>query len=367
MSQCFAPTSCNGRCKNKSIEKSRHCELHHPRATKLYAKYKRLSKLCKDIDLEKEFTDILSKINHVMNCYKLYDRTYNARLKHREYAIAPNLYDQGHDFQFIELTNKIDLCETKLRFLYLEHESKTKETIEYKNSDSSDEDKNKIVVYQKNPITIAQKIKLNKERRAIKERETNQCIEKYIKENEDTIERKRQLAYNLFKCVSLLFDSEDLIDRPLIISMISLVIKLNSINYFSSNFTPKRCQHPACKCTIPYSLCLGGEHINMYRCFCQYMEFFSEEELKRIFENFLLNKNKIMHFAEDIFSLYYEYEDDVIFIDVNLVWNGKELDLIEDDSEREPVKTIKHSKQFAIARLKDKYYEREMTKNMFDL
>jgi hypothetical protein len=363
--QCFAPSH-NGRCRNKCITNSKHCELHNPKSTKLYLKYKKLSVQTKNIDLNKKFNDILSNINYITKCYDLYNKTFEARLKHRKFAIVPNLYDQGHDFQFTDLKNKINECEDILNRLYISYEFKNKNITFDEDDSRDDDDNNSIVIYDKKQMMISRKIKLNKEYRLAKEREINIYVEKYIKENELIIERKRLLIYNLCMCISLLFGEDELTDRPKIIAMICLIAKLNNIDYFKNDFIPRTCKHPECTCKLPYDLSLGSEFLQDDKCFCQFMELFSEEVLKSIFEIFLFNKRKILPFVNDINDLYEEYDDDINYINVELVWKKNRLNLKEKlYEEEEQVQYKKHSERFAITRLKDKYYERELMKNLF--
>ncbi len=365
--QCFAPTSYNGRCRNKCIENSNHCELHNPKSRKLYIKYKKLSNQTKDIDLNKKFDDISKNISYIVNCYNLYNKTFEARLKHRKFAIAPNLYDQGHDFQFIDLNNKINQCEEILNKLYKLRESKNTS----EDDESSDDDS--IVIYEKKSIPISQKIKINKEYRASKERETNEYVEKYITQNKIIIERKNLLIYNLCTCISLLFGEDELADRPKIIAIISLIIKLVNIDYFDTNFSPRICKHPECTCTLSYNLSLGEEYFQEPKCFCRYIESFSEESLKFLFEIFLFNKKKILPFVNDINELYEENDFNIIFTNVELVWKNNRLNLqeiISDESSdsnesNKYVKFKKPSEVFAVSRLKNKYYEQEVLKNIF--
>lgn len=381
--QCFAPTSFDKRCRNKCVPNSKHCELHNPKSTSLYIKYKKLSDKIKDINLSKEFDDISSNIDYVMDCYNLYNKTYEARLKHRKFAIAPNLYDQGHDFQFIDLKNKIDECEKILNNLYTLYENQSTDSNDTDDSDSYEDNSNNnnsMIIY--NDQSLYQKIKLIKAYRAMREREIDDYVEKYIKENKIIIERKNNLIYRLCVCISLLFDKrvnpstgnvdvfrdDYIVNNRKITAMISLIIKLYNINYFDSNFVPRTCQHPECKCKIPYSLSLGYEYLQDARCFCQYMELFSEESLKFIFKIFLFNKKKILPFVDDINELYENYDDDIIYIPGQLVWKHNRLNLQEDLSEQEvqvkKSKTI--SEMFAVTRLKNKYYERELMKDFFE-
>lgn len=370
--QCFAP-SYNGRCKNKSVQNSNHCELHNPKSKKLYIKYKKLSNQAKNIDLNKEFANILDKITYINNCYNLYNKIYEARLKHRKFAIAPNLYDQGHDFQFIDLNNKINKCEEILYKLYESYEndntsdSDNTNDSNYSNEECDVRNNNSIVIYKKNSMTLSEKIKLNKQYRANKEREINEHVEKYINQNKINIERKNLLICHLCNCISLIFGEDEEIDRTKIVVMISLIMKLESINYFDKNFVPRTCKHPDCKCTISYNLSLGAAYLQDAQCFCQYIELFSEESLKFLFELFLFNKKKILPFVDDINKLHEENNDYVIYINAELIWKNNRLNLRESEYNESDnyVKSKKPSELFAVSRLKNKFYERQLVNNLF--
>ena len=37
----------------------------------------------------------------------MFNKAYNARMEHRKYAFVPECYDEGHDYQFVFIKNKI--------------------------------------------------------------------------------------------------------------------------------------------------------------------------------------------------------------------------------------------------------------------
>src|SRR5579862_3261055 len=102
-SQCCANTLSNTRCINSAIPGCDHCQLHHEKAKSLYMKYKGLSDLIDKMVLDKEFDNIQEKIDYIMNCYILLNKTFNARSKHHKYAYVPECIDEGHKFQFTRL------------------------------------------------------------------------------------------------------------------------------------------------------------------------------------------------------------------------------------------------------------------------
>jgi hypothetical protein len=358
--QCFAP-SYNGRCRNKCVENSNHCELHHPKSRKLYSKYKKLSNQAKDIDLDKEFDDIQSNINYIIKCYNLYNKVYEARSKHRKFAIAPNLYDRGHDYQFVDLTNKINKCEEILNKLYHEyHYEHYQSSSDCSDDTSSSEDS--IVVYEKKSMTLSEKIKLNREYRANKEQEINDYVDKYVAENKVNIDRKNLLIHNLLNCILMIFGESKIHTK--IIVIISLVIKLDAIGYFRKNFVPAICKHPGCKCNVQYNLSLGAVYLQDAQCFCQYIESFSEESLKYIFEIFLFYKNKILPFVDDINELYNQHNEEIIYLIGELIWTNNKFHLVETSNNKITQKAKKPSEILAYSRLKNKYYEKQLLNDL---
>jgi hypothetical protein len=109
--QCSAITKSNVRCTNECIGKSKHCLKHVDTAKKLYLNYKSLGECINNVDMNKIFNNINDKINYLSKYYKILHKTYNARLTHRKYAIAPECYDNGHNKQFALLKNKMTECE----------------------------------------------------------------------------------------------------------------------------------------------------------------------------------------------------------------------------------------------------------------
>ncbi len=113
--KCCAKGENDNRCTNDCIGDSKHCLEHISKSKKLYLKYKGLSEYVKTIDVNKPFDDINEQVNYLLKYYDVLHKTYSARTKHREYAIAPECYDVGHNRQFIILQKKINYCEKLLK------------------------------------------------------------------------------------------------------------------------------------------------------------------------------------------------------------------------------------------------------------
>jgi len=109
--QCCSITEEKVRCTNECFGKSKHCAAHHSTAKKLYFEYKHLSEYIKIFDINKKFSNVNEQINYISEYHILLVHTFFARLEHRYYAIAPECYNDGHDYQFKHLRNKLIECE----------------------------------------------------------------------------------------------------------------------------------------------------------------------------------------------------------------------------------------------------------------
>lgn len=108
--QCCSKTEFYTRCTNTCIGRSNHCHIHYDTSKKLYDKYKFLSEYAKTINIHKEFSDISERYEYISQSHVVLVQTFFARLNHRDYAFAPECYDEGHDYQFIMLQKKIKEC-----------------------------------------------------------------------------------------------------------------------------------------------------------------------------------------------------------------------------------------------------------------
>lgn len=369
LNQCSATASNNTRCTNKCISGSSHCELHKPKATSLYIKYKQLSELVDKINLDVQFDDIYDHIDYVMECYILLNKTFNARLKHRKYAIAPELYDDGHDHQFAKLGKQIDACEFILNELYDSIESD-----EYDSSSSSEEETYAIVRYNQNDQNnkngkyknIADKVKQCRRYRAEQERDINMWVDRYTQENKVILDRRRKIVEHIVMYIDKLFEDVDpdgimcILVKSVVIFNLSL--ELHKIGYFTNRFVPSRCKEKHCSCFVPYDVKLGCGCIFENNSLNKYFGLLTEESLKSFFEAILINKSRLLPLTEDIFNLYQKYDQDIMFLKSHLVWDQllKRLTLCENfQKKEEPL-----SKILASTRLKNKFYQRKLNKDL---
>jgi hypothetical protein len=120
--QCHSLKEDKTRCTNPTIGTSLHCTEHIKNAKKLYTKYKSVSEYIKSIDMHKHFDNDKDKVEHLKQYHSLILETFFARFKHRYYTIAPECHDDGHNYQFMMLQNKLAECETAMSELQVEHD-----------------------------------------------------------------------------------------------------------------------------------------------------------------------------------------------------------------------------------------------------
>lgn len=197
---CCAPV--NGkRCEGTIVNGSKHCEIHYKTATKLYKEYKRICNIVEELDItpySKDKTTPEEKVNHLLKCYNLLTKAYEARMKHRNYAFTFETRDRGHDYQFVLLSQKINCCEASLEALYKSYKQ-TEENVKEENTDEEDiiEEGDE----EPNPFLQSQ--------RYIKY--LNKSIEKERKKQEDKIvEEELNYKVNAFKQISNLLGFKNL-------------------------------------------------------------------------------------------------------------------------------------------------------------
>lgn len=120
--QCHSLKEDKTRCTNPVIGTSLHCTEHIKNAKKLYTKYKSVSEYIKTIDIHKHFDNDNDKVEHLKQYHSLLLETFFARFKHRYYTIAPECHDDGHNYQFVMLQNKLAECETAMSDMQVKHD-----------------------------------------------------------------------------------------------------------------------------------------------------------------------------------------------------------------------------------------------------
>lgn len=329
------------RCINTVTTGANHCELHRAKATKLYLRYKELGEEVKKFNIDKPFKDEKLRYDYLMNYYCVLNDTYQARIKHRQYAFVPECYDEGHLHQFVKLNSQIQACEKLLIEMY-ESES---DSISESESESEEIIKNQVK-------KVNRQIKSFKEYRRQQDEETNQLINHYIHENTLLLQKRSKLMKLIRKCVDDLY--EDLGDIDYFVKHICtyhIAGHLNAYGYFN-DFKPETCKDPLCGCFIDYPLTLACSCV-VNTSLSTYFNKVPEPMVMKYYGWLLKFKNRILPLLHDLVILYQHYED-VMFLKVHLVWHPelKRL-MLEPDTTKEPPKM---TKLFAQTRLKDKYY-----------
>lgn len=342
MNTCCAILN-GGICLNIRSGDSDHCEHHRPKAISLYHKYKEICDICDKLDICKIFESTEDLIEHLLKCYNLFNKAFNARMKHRNYAFAPEYQDKGHNYQFIKLKNQMLKCETILEELY---------------NKSQEISKDNIVEYTPTQTLII--IKKSREHRIKVEEDFNVILNKYIEENNDTIDKRRSLINNITVAVLKTFyphykGSWDLIPTisPQFVSLFSLWTKLSEIGYFTGQFSKNDLTEHMC-----YEIILATDRIldidNMY----EYCAIYSEDTLKQFFKDILLNKNLLYPLSIDVELLIKEYCMNALFMKLYLYWAPELQNFCIITN---PLPKVSFTKMFSNLRLKKQYQHKTIS------
>jgi hypothetical protein len=405
--QCCAPLG-NSRCTNFANE-SKYCDLHRDRAISLYRKYKNLENSINTINLNKSFQKPKEHIDYILNCYNTLNKMYKARMKHRKYAITPELYDTGHDYQLTRLENLMLECENLLSNLYklydeqihqggvLTTQSECRSEGEQSNFNKElynnvlyrleGEKENytckELVLYnpklhrtsfQNNKLlkenyipedeSIPNRINKCKKYRKNIEDDINEYFDLFISLNKQLLKNREILATKLEKFIKKLFDENannisNISDVLKCIIIYKLCGDLYEIDYFNEEFIPEMCPFP-CTCGNfeSYDVLFGCNCTRTKETPREYFNIPSESTLKLFYELLLLNSSKILVFIPEIALLYRIYGDKLIYMRLKLIWypllNRYKL---EEDMSLLGEKT---SKMMSVRRLKDKFYFKKL-------
>jgi hypothetical protein len=354
--QCCAYSG-NGRCINNAVGSSNHCQVHRPKATKLYFKYKSLCEIVRELDLNKYYENIHDQYDYIMDCYCKLNKAYEARQKHRQYAFVPECYDDGHEYQFTKLNQQMEECEKILESLDLSNNDNNDSNNDSSN-DSSESCEEEIVVKNN-----SKKIVHNyKQYRIKKEAEIEALINHYINENKLILRERDKLILLISDYVEKLYETADTEDEMSLfvknISTYNLTHGLYESGYFNKQFKPDRCNDMLCGCYLDYDAVLGCACVRLNNSIYKYYHMLKEATIIKYYEVILLNKNKLIPLLKDVMELYHKFGEGVIFLKVHLVWSPdlKRLKVEENLYEEPP----KMSKVMSQTRLKNKYYQQRI-------
>ena len=464
--QCCSPTINNKRCVNQVFKSSRHCKTHYPYANKLYMKYKKICDVAynlnintvdhnkkyntnnntntnanisrkKVVDVEDFKKIIMEKHDYFTHCYVWLNKAFTARLQHRKYAFVPECYDDGHNYQFEMLQDKINLCETKLMEVNSEYEkhkylfdiqpdilnmanvlntqnisnsmqlvpyvkissmsntlntSKTTNRFErlsvanknnhnhkkhtdkhdkhtdkhtnkhtdkhnHDNNDQDDDqdDDNENENDKFDIQEIKQKIKKCNRMREQMEREEEQIIQKYIEENQQILDWRYKVTELIATfieklCSPIIVFKEDECRLSIYAAIHNLVRELYNICYFEKDYVPSKCKDCTCGNYITFPLTLGCSCIFNNNTIFKYFNLLSVDSLKKFYEVLLFNANKIKPFIEDLYFYNIMFDENMIFMQMELAWSPEKNRLILLQANEEKIPKI--SSMFASYRKK---------------
>lgn len=348
--QCCAVTFDNKRCTNETIHSSHHCEVHYPQAMKLYKKYKHYCDVAYNADLDAKFQDSNDQVKYLMKCYNWLNLAYDSRLKHRKYAFVPECYDQGHDYQFQFIKEKLKKCEENMQEIYRSAKSKVRvKPVEIEIEEEEEKES------WTEEITDKEKMKKFIKKKQQKREETEEeLFSKYIEENRVIIQRKEKCMFlvmeNTFRILEDYMDISE--DRHFFcIIFHHLCLELNGIGYFDPNFKPTWCRdcNPGCTCNEPakHEVHLCCKSAALTRSIREYFTHIHEESIKYYCEAIIRYEDKIRPLVEDLAKLYLLFGPKIAFMNVIFTWSPerKRITLIQNPDPQENVRRRRRPKK----------------------
>ena len=329
----------------------------------MYKKYKEICDVAYNLDINKDMNDLTEKFKYINSCYVWLNRAFHARLKHRRYAFVPECYDEGHNMQFKIIASKLKQCEDKLYEIQTEYEQvKEPDKEEQQVEEEKEPVKNNII------NTISEDISKQKIKRANNEKEEMLLIEKYIKHNQELLDKRDSLNNVCFNIIMNLVEPELMIDEfnafDMCVYLHHLTRELYKIAYFDTDFKPEKCKECACNNYITYDVTLACSCIFRYNTVQKYLNLMSEKALRTFCELMMFHKEKLKPLISDLIELNDTYGDNLLNVKVIFKWSNKLNRLaLRETFEPEP---IKYSKLFADRRLKKKYFMQKYADQLND-
>jgi hypothetical protein len=359
--QCCALSN-NKRCENYVIEHTNHCQMHYGPSIKLYKKYKKICDVAYKLDLNKKFKTIYENINYLMDCYRWFNLAFNARMEHRKYAFVPECYDDGHDYQFVFIKNKILECEKLLCELNIANERQKVINNNYYDLLENQESRELVIYEPKHNenvdclVDISTIIMKNNNERKKVEEDVEEMMERYRKENEEILQKRNLLQNLIIKYLDKFLDKHGQNRYIMYVAVYSIIKEMNKLGYFAEKYKPVKCCHD-CGHYIGIPFILSCRCLYNYSCFKSFLNKPDNNSLKVLYELLLREEKKYEPIFLDFLKLYYIFEDETLFMDLEVIWDDKlnRLKMQQRSSEKEE----KHSKVLARMRLKKKILERD--------
>lgn len=304
--KCSSPDEDGLRCSNNTIGSSLHCFKHVEKARRLYLKYKKICFLAEEsFERIKNISSFHKTYIPLLNStYQLLINGYEARRTHRNYAFVPELYDKGHDYQFVKLKEMMKRCEE-----IASHIHNSQDTVLKKEEEPKEEIK-----------TFVEKTKEFKKKKIKDDREDEILLSKYIEANRAYNEEKKSLSTE----ISLITDR--LISRFLIIEeketikkgIICLFMQLDHIGYFETDFKFEEC---SCKKCGNYAII----DLHKLSCDCKecsknsFLEKLSLNALSALKSSLLKKIGKFCKVIKVIIDFHKIYGNSIFYVDLKLI------------------------------------------------
>lgn len=215
------------RCKERvATATATHCHIHLPGATKLYAKYKKISLKLDKIDKKETLSS--GDIDKIICYYCLLHRDYIGRVKHRDCYFAPGCYDDAHIERLNILKRDMSECEVALSSIYKKQRDES--TTEHCIIIDSDDEEDTVTVTQDCIVSMENEIAKMKQ-------EEDDLIQRYIDENKKLDQYKQSIytcMVNTYKKM-LIGVGSSLNEYWSTVALNSLLIVANEINGIDKN------------------------------------------------------------------------------------------------------------------------------------
>lgn len=343
----------NKRCANETFGTSNHCVEHRKRALELYLVYKRLCDKVDNLNIDKYFSDRRAKLRHLKKCISLLIKAYDARMKHRNEALSPEVYDDGHNLQFKIIQDKIELCRKELDTI----RPSVSETFEECDSTLGAEvkDDGKMEENLKTCSACDDKLKKFKKRQAEDEEETRRILDKYIEENKaeySIVNEYKNKITNLFKNLTKISDPNFLF------VVYSTFVSLTSTKYFNVKVGTRIHSGSDKNILLCGSFDLKDEYSNLDIRLGHY----SPTNIKKMYLYLLLNLKKFKFISDDYVKLYKVFGDDIYKRFFHIKWMTKRRRYGFCDGHLYNLKGIKLSKKHLDIILRDQNCDQDESK-----
>jgi hypothetical protein len=342
--QCYAVSNNNERCTNQTENfQYNHCSIHYRTASKLYRKYKEICEIAYNLDVNKIMSNVNEQIKYLNECHEWFVKAYNARMEHREYAIAPECYDYGHNLQFKIIQDKIDYCHDKIVELckLQEQENKAQEINNFTNK-------------------TMDKVENFKKKQKRDDENLEKLMTYYIEKNKVVHQEKKRINNLIAKCITDFLkeypEHNKFFEQA---SLFILLVRLESIEYFK-DYKPIFCTDCNCGGYIGHSVKMGCRCLlNEEGIITEFVNHTSGtmEQLKCFYHNLLREKEKIKPIVSDFIKYMKIYGTSILDVKMEVMWYELHNRIVlQQFNER---RADKESKFLARFRMKKKYQEEQ--------